>query len=78
MLITVNASDHKGGLILVQRRGRAHFGEIVKKAQITMRLYYPIIAGVWRRRGRRLSKFCLDDIIGKKPENKAKGGCDPT
>ena len=53
---TVNEAGRKGGLALLNKRGRKHFIEIGKKGQEEMKKRYPGMASTWGKKGGRPRK----------------------
>jgi hypothetical protein len=54
--ITVNEAGRKGGLSLLNRRGKQHFSNIGKKGQEALRKRYPGMASAWGKKGGRPRK----------------------
>jgi len=54
--MTVNEAGRKGGLAVLQTKGRQHFVEIGKKGQEVTRQKYPGMASEWGRKGGRPRK----------------------
>lgn len=54
--VTVSEAGRKGGLSVLQKRGRNFFKEIGRKGQKTMRKRYPNMASEWGRKGGRPRK----------------------
>ena len=73
MGITVEEAGRRGGLALLRNRGRAHFAQIGKKGQLTMRREYPGMAHEWGKKGGRPRKLKLDNG-GEGAKNSMKGG----
>jgi hypothetical protein len=68
MTLTVAEAGRRGGLRLLQTRGRAHFGAIGRKGQQAMRRKYPGMATEWGKRGGRPRKLTLGQIMGERGE----------
>ena len=66
MSLTVAQAGKRGGLRLLQTRGRDYFVMIGKKGQTVMRRKYPDMAREWGKRGGRPRKMTLDEILGEK------------
>lgn len=66
MSLTVAQAGKRGGLKLVQTRGRNHFVLIGRKGQAAMRRKYPNMATEWGRLGGRPKKLTLVEIMGEK------------
>lgn len=56
MGMTVEEAGRKGGLALLRNRGRAHFVQLGKKGQLTMRRKDTGMAHEWGQRGGRPRK----------------------
>jgi hypothetical protein len=69
MTLTVTEAGRRGGLRLLQTRGRDHFVVIGKKGQEAMRERYPNMATAWGKRGGRPRKPTLAQYMGE-PGNK--------
>jgi hypothetical protein len=54
--MTVKIAGRRGGLSLLDKRGRGHFVEIGKKGQETLRKRYPGMASTWGKKGGRPRK----------------------
>jgi len=54
--ITVNEAGRKGGLSLLEKRGKQHFSTIGRKGQESLRQRYPGMASIWGKRGGRPRK----------------------
>jgi hypothetical protein len=54
--ITVQTAGRRGGISLLNKMGHAHFSEIGKKGQKTLREKYPGQASVWGKKGGRPRK----------------------
>jgi hypothetical protein len=54
--MTMKEAGRKGGLALLGKRGKKHFGEIGKKGQEMMKRRYPGMASTWGRKGGRPKK----------------------
>jgi general stress protein YciG len=65
MSITVVEAGRKGGLTVLNKRGREFFSEIGRKGQQVMRAKYPSMASVWGKQGGRPKKFNLDINMGE-------------
>ena len=63
--MTVAEAGRRGGLRLLQTRGRDHFAEIGRKGQQAMRRRYPGMAAEWGRKGGRPRKPTLEEIMGR-------------
>jgi hypothetical protein len=50
-----------GGLEVLRKRGNAHFAEIGKQGQKTMRAKYPQMASEWGKKGGRPRKINLGE-----------------
>jgi len=66
MSISVAEAGRKGGLTVLNRRGRAFYSEIGKKGQQAMRQKYPNMAFEWGKLGGRPKKLTLNQIVGEK------------
>jgi general stress protein YciG len=66
MSISVAEAGRKGGLTVLNRRGRAFYSEIGKKGQQAMRQKYPNMASEWGKLGGRPKKLTLNQIVGEK------------
>jgi len=55
-VVTVSEAGRKGGLSVLQKRGRNFFKEIGRKGQETMRKRYPNMASEWGKKGGRPRK----------------------
>jgi len=66
MSLSVTQAGKRGGLKLLQIRGRNHFVMIGKKGQAVMRERYPDMAREWGRRGGRPRKLTLREIMGER------------
>ncbi len=66
MSISVAEAGRKGGLTVLNRRGRAFYSEIGKKGQQAMRQKYPNMASEWGKLGGRPKKPTLNQIMGEK------------
>ena len=66
MSITVAEAGRKGGLTVLNRRGRAFYSKIGKKGQHAMRQKYPSMASEWGKLGGRPKKLTLNQILGEK------------
>jgi len=66
MSISVAEAGRKGGLTVLDRRGRAFYSEIGKKGQQAMRQKYPNMASEWGKLGGRPKKLTLNQIVGEK------------
>jgi len=64
MTMTVAEAGRRGGLRLLQARGRGHFVVIGRKGQAAMRRRYPGMAAEWGKRGGRPRKPALVEIMG--------------
>lgn len=62
MSLTVAQAGKRGGLKLLQTRGRTFFVEIGRKGQEAMRQKYPDMASEWGKLGGRPKKSSLDDM----------------
>ncbi len=65
MSLTVAEAGRRGGLKVLQIRGRDHFAEIGKKGQLVMRQRYPGMAAQWGKRGGRPRKPTLAQYMGE-------------
>jgi general stress protein YciG len=65
MSISVAEAGRKGGLTVLNRRGRAFYSEIGKKGQQAMRKKHPGMAPEWGKRGGRPKKSTLKEIMGQ-------------
>jgi len=66
MSISVSQAGRKGGLAVLQQRGREFFVRIGKKGQLTMRKKYPNMAKTWGKLGGRPRKPTLKEIMREK------------
>jgi len=66
MSLTVAEAGKRGGLKLLETRGRNYFVAIGKKGQAIMRQKYPSMANRWGKLGGRPRKPTLDSIMGEK------------
>ena len=55
-VVTVSEAGRKGGLSVLQKRGRNFFKGIGRKGQKTMRKRYPNMASEWGKKGGRPRK----------------------
>ena len=55
--ITASEAGRKGGLALLNQRGRRHFSEIGKKGQEVMKKRFPGMASEWGKKGGRPRKI---------------------
>ena len=60
--ITVAAAGRKGGLGLLDKRGKKHFAEIGKKGQEVIKKRYPGMASKWGKKGGRPRKDNIEII----------------
>jgi len=65
MSLTVAEAGKRGGLRLLQTRGRDHFVVIGRRGQAAMRRKYPNMATEWGKRGGRPRKPNLGAIMGE-------------
>ena len=65
MTLTVAEAGRRGGLRLLQTRGRLHFVVIGRKGQEAMRRKHPNMAAVWGKRGGRPRKLTLAQYMGE-------------
>lgn len=70
MALTVVDAGRKGGLVVLDRRGRSFFSEIGSKGQKVMRAKYPGMAREWGKLGGRPRKLKLDEIMGQEGKSK--------
>jgi len=63
--LTVAEAGRRGGLRLLQTRGRDHFVVIGRRGQVAMRRRYPDSAAEWGKLGGRPRKPTLDEIMGE-------------
>ncbi len=54
--ITTSEAGRKGGLALLNKRGKKHFAEIGKKGQEVLKKRYPGMASEWGKKGGRPRK----------------------
>lgn len=66
MSMTVAQAGKRGGLNLLQTRGRKHFVVIGRKGQAAMRRKYHGMATEWGKLGGRPKKLTLGEIVGEK------------
>ncbi len=66
MSLTVAQAGKRGGLKLLQTRGRNYFAVIGRKGQEAMRQKYPDMASEWGKLGGRPRKLPLGQIVGEK------------
>ncbi|TFH47781.1 MAG: hypothetical protein E4G89_07360 [Methanothrix sp.] len=72
MAMDVVEAGRKGGLAVLQRRGRGFFSQIGRSGQRAMREKHPDMAAVWGKRGGRPRKPDLEGAGGG--ENSSKRG----
>lgn len=60
--LSVRQAGRRGGLALLQRRGRQFFREIGCKGQAALRTKYPGMAHEWGKRGGRPRKPALKNM----------------
>ena len=65
MSLTVAEAGRRGGLKVLQTRGRDHFVTIGRKGQEAMRRKHPNMAAEWGRRGGRPRKPTLAQYMGE-------------
>jgi len=65
MSLTVAQAGRRGGLRLLQTRGRDHFVVIGRRGQAAMRRRYPGMATEWGKRGGRPRKLTLVEYMGE-------------
>jgi general stress protein YciG len=65
MSISVSEAGRRGGLTVLNRRGRSFYSEIGKKGQAAMRRKYTGMATKWGSLGGRPKKLALDQIMGE-------------
>lgn len=65
MSVSVVEAGRKGGLAVLNSRGRAFYSEIGKKGQQIMRQKYPGMAVEWGKFGGRPKKPLLSEIMGE-------------
>jgi general stress protein YciG len=66
MSLTVAEAGKRGGLKLLETRGRNHYVVIGRKGQEAMCQKYPGMASEWGRKGGRPKKLTLGEIVGEK------------
>ena len=54
--MTIKDAGRKGGLALLNKRGKKHFAEIGKKGQEVIKKRYPGMASTWCKKGGRPRK----------------------
>ncbi|MBN1366624.1 MAG: hypothetical protein JW967_01685 [Dehalococcoidales bacterium] len=59
IIFTVIQAGKKGGLVVLQTKGRDHFVQIGRKGQEVMRKRYPGMASEWGKKVGRPRKNCL-------------------
>ena len=64
--MTVVEAGKRGGLKLLETRGRNYFVVLGRKGQAVMRQKYPGMASRWGKLGGRPRKPTLDSIVGEK------------
>lgn len=57
--LSVRQAGRRGGLALLQRRGRSFFAQIGRKGQLELRQKHPGMASVWGKLGGRPRKPSL-------------------
>jgi hypothetical protein len=66
MSVTVGEAGRRGGLKLLETRGRDYFVRIGRKGQEAMRQKHPGMASRWGALGGRPRKLTLGQIMGEK------------
>ena len=65
MTLSVVEAGRKGGLAVLQKKGRKFYSIIGRKGQAVTRTKYPGMARVWGKRGGRPRKSSLSEIEGE-------------
>jgi hypothetical protein len=65
MSVTVDQAGRRGGLAVLQKRGRDFFSQIGRRGQQAMRAKYPNMAPEWGKLGGRPRKLRLDETSGQ-------------
>jgi hypothetical protein len=60
--LTVRQAGRRGGLALLQKKGRPFFAQIGRKGQLELRQKYPGMASVWGKLGGRPKKPSLTSM----------------
>lgn len=62
---SVNEAGRKGGLTVLQKRGRSFYVDIGRKGQLVLRQKYPNMASQWGKLGGRPRKPNLSQLAGE-------------
>jgi general stress protein YciG len=62
---SVNEAGRRGGLTVLQKRGRGFYADIGHKGQLALRLKYPNMASEWGKLGGRPRKPSLSQLVGE-------------